>query len=61
MAFSVGPLFLFPVKPETVIIPVVLVQIFSWYSILQAYYSLILVNPPETATFRVHDSLGTTF
>ena len=55
MAFSVGPLF----QPSETVIPVVLVQIFSWYSILQAYYSLILVNPPETATFRVHDSLGT--
>ena len=54
MAFSVGPLF----RPSDTFIPVVLVQIFSWYSILQAYYSLILVNPPEIATFRVHDSLG---
>ncbi len=31
--------------------------IFGWFSVLQALHALIIISPPETATFRAHDSL----
>ena len=49
MAFGVGPLF----DQKSTVIGIL--QIISWYSVLQAFYSLVIFNPPETAIFRVHD------
>ena len=54
MAFCVTPIF----NPLNDHIPKIVIQIFSWYSVMQAFYSLVIISPPEAATFRVQDSFG---